>query len=109
MTNKQALKAMEKGEIDMKDMKLGKDKPQPKKADSKLVTDIKNNWTAIVFATTNLFYLTLGLSLMLIAGVAFWSVYKVDMYAPMEIAVKFASILVGLTAFYPLAKSLVRR
>lgn len=108
MTNKQATKAFEKGEIDMKDMKLGKDKIKPKK-ESKFVTDVKNNWSTIVFATTNLFYLTLGLSLMLISGVAFWSVYKVDMYAPMETAVKFASIFVGLTAFYPLAKSLTRR
>lgn len=111
MTNHQVLKEYrENGEqIDMKETKLGKDKPQPKKPESKFVKDVKNNWETITFALSNAFYLTLGLSLMLIAGVAFWSVYQLDMYQPMELAVKFASVLVGLTAFYPLAKSLTRR
>lgn len=96
-------------ELDSKDFKLGKAKPQPKKPDSKFVTDVKSNWETITFAFSNVFYLTLGVSLMLIAGVAFWSVYQLDMYQPMELAVRFASVLVGLTAFYPMAKALTRR
>lgn len=95
--------------LDMKDFKIGKDKPAKKKPESKFVHDVKDNWNTIAFAATNLFYLVLGMSLMLIAGVAFWSIYKVDMYAPLEHVIKFASVLVGLTAFVPMAKGLTRR
>lgn len=92
----------------MKYMKLGKDTIKPKK-DSKFVTNVRDNWTAIKFAFSNLFYILLAISLLIVAGVAFWVTYEVDMYAPMMYATKFASILVALTAFYPFAKALTRR
>jgi hypothetical protein len=80
----------------------------PKK-EIKIVADVKRNWNTLTFACSNLFYLTLGTSLMLTAGFSFWVTYEVAVYAPLEIAIKFASVLVGLTAFVPMAKGLARR
>ncbi len=109
MTVKQATKAMKTGEIDMKDMKMGKDKPQLKKDDSKFVKDVKNNMETIKYAGMTVFYLILGISLMVSAGTAIYASYKVDMYDPLTYIVKFSGFFVGLCAFVPLGKAVVKR
>lgn len=109
MTNKQALKAMEKGEIDMKDMKLGKDKPQPKKADSKLVTDIKNNWETIKYVSDSAFWIVLGLTLTATSVFSFMYGASTVGYKPLGTFVRFSGALVIFLALYSFGKGLKRR
>lgn len=109
MTNKQATKAMKTGEIDMKDMKMGKDRIQPSSKKRNFWKDLDSNMETIKYAGMTVFYLILGISLMVSAGTAIYASYKVDMYEPLTYIVKFSGFFVGLCAFVPLGKAVVKR
>lgn len=97
--------------IDDKTLKVNTDKPivRPAKKETKLEARIRANWSTITYAGTTVFYLVLGISLMVCAGTAVYASYKVDMYDPLTQIVKFSGFFVGLCAFVPLGKAVVRR
>lgn len=108
MTQKQATKAMKSGEIDMNDMKLGKEKPSVKKQ-SKFQQDVANHVDEVKVIWGNTVQLTETVSLLIIAGYGFYGSLTQTMRVEYKYAILFSSTVVGLIAMNLLRKHLARR
>lgn len=108
MTNRQATKAMKTGEINMNDMKLGKDKPQPKKQ-SQFQKDVASHLDEAKTITRNAVEFIETTALLVVTGFAIYGSLTYELRTEYKYAVLFSGVVVGLIAMNLLRKFLARR
>jgi DNA recombination-dependent growth factor C len=108
MTQKQATKAFKTGEIDMNDMKLGKDKPSVKKQ-SKFQQDVTAHVDEAKVITKNAMEFIETLALLIVTGFAIYGSLHYELRTEYKYAVLFSGVVVGLIAMNLLRKFLARR
>ena len=99
---------MESGEIDMKDMKLGKDKPQAKK-ETKFTKDVRSFTEEAKVVIRNAVEFIETASLLITTGFAVYGALNFEMRNEYKYAVLFSGVVVGLIAMNLLRKFLARR
>jgi uncharacterized YccA/Bax inhibitor family protein len=97
-----------KDDLDMKDLKIHKDKPQPKKQ-SKFQKDVSAHWDEVKVITRNTMEFVETLALLITTGFAIYGSLHYEMRNEYKYAVLFSGVVVGLIAFNLLRKFLARR
>ena len=99
---------MKSGEIDMNDMKLGKDKPSVKKQ-SKFQQDVANHVDEVKVIVRNAMEFIETLALLIVTGFAIYGSLHYELRNEYKYAVLFSGVVVGLIAMNLLRKFLARR
>lgn len=110
MTNKLANEEYNKGNevLDMKDTKLGKDKPVGGKQ-TQFQKDLANHWDEVKVITKNAVEFIETFALLVVTGFAIYGSLHYEMRTEYQKAVLFSGVVVGLIAMNLLRKFLARR